>query len=271
MTRKVYFISDSTGITTQTLGSSLLAQFQTIAFDKAVKPYIDDAIKAESLVFELNQKHKDDTEKPIFIVSVIKKQLREILLQLNGLTLDVFDSFLLPIQQYIGHTAEERVGQSHLVTNSTSYDRRIEAVNYALDNDDGAHFKDYDKADVILVGVSRSGKTPTCLYLGLQYGIYAANYPLTPDDLDNESLPLALRPYKHKLFGLTISPERLANIREQRRANSRYASLIQCEDEIRLAENLMRKSRINCLNSTTISVEEIATRIIAHMGLERTI
>ncbi len=264
-----YFISDSTAITAETLGNSLLSRFGSIEFDKQVKPYVDDNYKAQRLVDEINQLHADTPNKPILVLSVVKQQIREIFFQCDGLVLDIFGSFLDPLSDFLEKSPEDSVGKSHAMQTNTGYEQRIHAVHYALDNDDGARFIEYERADVILVGVSRSGKTPTCLYLGLQYGVYAANYPLTPEDLEYGQLPKALRPYRQKLFGLTIDAERLANIREERRANSRYASLTQCEDELRMAEQLMRRSQILTLNTTSISVEEISTRIIARLGLKR--
>jgi regulator of PEP synthase PpsR (kinase-PPPase family) len=146
---------------------------------------------------------------------------------------------------------------------------RIDAVNFALDNDDGSKIKHYDKADIILVGVSRSGKTPTCLYLALQFGIKAANYPLTEEDLQNFSLPDVLKPHKHKIFGLTIDPERLAAIRNERKANSRYASLAQCYYETEEVEHLYQQEQISFLSTTDLSVEEISTKIMQKAKIKR--
>lgn len=271
METHAYFISDSTGITVETLGNSLLAQFPDIRFKKSVKPYIDTEEKAQRVVEQINYQHQYEARKPIIMVSVIKQHIREILFQCDGLILDMFSTFLDPVQDFLGSKAQVTVGKGHSTSTNSDYQKRIEAVHYALDNDDGEHFKAYDQADVILVGVSRSGKTPACLYLGMHYGVYAANYPLTPEDLEDGTIPKALRPYRNKLFGLTIDPERLADIREQRKANSHYASLTQCEDEVRMAEQVMRRAQLTILNTTSISVEEISTRIIAEMGLERAI
>ena len=271
MQTSAYFISDSTAITVETLGNSLVAQFPDVEFEKTVTPYIDTEAKAQRVVEQINYQHANDTQKPIIIVSVIKQHIREILFQCDGLILDMFSNFLNPMQDFLGTQAQVAVGKGHSTSTNSDYQKRIKAVHYALDNDDGEHFKEYEDADVILIGVSRSGKTPACLYLGLHFGVYAANYPLTPEDLEDGTIPKALKPYRHKLFGLTIDPERLADIREQRKANSRYASLTQCEDEIRMAEQVMRRAQLTILNTTSISVEEISTRIIAEMGLQRAV
>ena len=163
--------------------------------------------------------------------------------------IDIFSSFLAPLEHELMSRSSYSVGKSHSISHNTNYMERIEAVNFALDNDDGARTR-YDKADLILVGVSRCGKTPTCLYMAMQYGIRAANYPLTEDDMERLQLPSALKEYKDKLFGLTIDPDRLAAIRNERKPNSRYASFAQCEFEVREVENLFRRENINFINST---------------------
>jgi hypothetical protein len=150
-----------------------------------------------------------------------------------------------------------------------TYDFRIDAVNFALANDDGANMKNFSQADIILIGVSRSGKTPTSLYLALQYGIKAANYPFVEEDMEALRLPTELKQHKAKLFGLTISPERLSQIREQRRPNSRYASVRQCTLELKEVERLYQREQIPFLNSTQLSIEEISAKIIAMTGLKR--
>ncbi|MEE4464720.1 kinase/pyrophosphorylase, partial [Azotobacter chroococcum] len=155
------------------------------------------------------------------------------------------------------------------ISHNAHYMERIEAVNFALDNDDGARTHYYDKADLILLGVSRSGKTPTCLYMAMQYGIRAANYPLTEEDMERLQLPAALKPYRDKLFGLTIDSERLAAIRHERKPNSRYSSFAQCEFEVREVEQMLRRENIPYINSTHFSVEEISAKILVEKGVER--
>ena len=155
------------------------------------------------------------------------------------------------------------------MTDLATYTTRINATNFAVANDDGSGARDYNMADVILLGVSRTGKTPTCLYMALQYGVFAANYPLTEDDLESGLLPAVLRPHQHKLFGLTISPERLQQIRQERRPNSRYASAMQVQYEVREAHGLFERLQIPTVNTTECSIEEIASRILDRLGLER--
>lgn len=269
MKRTAFFISDGTGITAETLGHSLLSQFENIDFEQVRLPYIDTEEKAAEVVEKINSATERDGERPIIFDTVVNKEIRKIIAQSNGFMVDIFATFLKPLEQELEAKSSYTVGKSHSVVDNDRYKGRIDAVNFALDNDDGGKTKHYDEAELILVGVSRSGKTPSCLYLALQFGIKAANYPLTEEDMYDLKLPKSLLEYKEKLFGLTIDPERLAAIRNERRANSRYASLKQCYSEVDEVELLYQREGIPYIDSTDISVEEIATRIIDQTDLER--
>lgn len=269
MKRSAFFISDGTGITAETLGQSLLAQFENIAFTKVTRPYIDDVTKARAIVQQINQAAERDGARPIIFDTIVNQDIRDILAESEGYMIDIFQTFLAPLEQELTSHSSYSVGKSHSIAHSANYMERIEAVNFALDNDDGARTHYYDKADLILIGVSRCGKTPTCLYMAMQYGIRAANYPLTEDDMEHLQLPNALRQHKHKLFGLTIDPDRLTAIRNERKPNSRYASFAQCEFEVREVENLFRRENIAHINSTHFSVEEISAKIMVEKGVER--
>jgi len=269
MKRTVFFISDGTGITAETLGHSLLAQFDTINFDQVTIPYVSDETKVRQAVSRINKAAAEDEMPPLVFSTIINDSIRAQLSQSNAFMLDIFSSFLKPLEGAIGTESSYSVGKSHSIVDDKSYQVRIDSVNYALDNDDGARTRHYDLADVILVGVSRSGKTPTCLYLALQFGVKAANYPLTEDDLDDLNLPRALREHRSKLFGLSIEPERLAAIRTERKPNSKYASINQCESEVRGAEALFNRFGIPYVNSTHASIEEISTKVIEAAGIRR--
>ncbi|CDZ93613.1 MULTISPECIES: posphoenolpyruvate synthetase regulatory kinase/phosphorylase PpsR [Pseudomonadaceae] len=269
MKRTAFFISDGTGITAETLGQSLLAQFETINFTKLTRPYIDTTEKARAMVQQINKAAESDGVRPIIFDTLVNQGIRDILAESNGFMIDIFSSFLSPLEHELNSRSSYSVGKSHSIGHSNNYMERIEAVNFALDNDDGARTRHYDKADLILVGVSRCGKTPTCLYMAMQYGIRAANYPLTEDDMERLQLPTSLKAYKDKLFGLTIDPERLAAIRNERKPNSRYSSFAQCEFEVREVESLFRRENINFINSTHFSVEEISAKILVEKGVER--
>ncbi|MDP3847969.1 MAG: pyruvate, water dikinase regulatory protein [Pseudomonas sp.] len=269
MKRSAFFISDGTGITAEALGQSLLAQFENIAFSKFTRPYIDSVEKARAMVQQINAAAVNDGARPIIFDTVVNQDIRDILAESDGFMIDIFSSFLAPLEQELTSHSSYSVGKSHSINSNSNYMERIDAVNFALDNDDGARTHYYNKADLILVGVSRCGKTPTCLYMALQYGIRAANYPLTEDDMEHLQLPAALKAFKHKLFGLTIDPDRLTAIRNERKPNSRYASFAQCEFEVREVENLFRRENIPHINSTHFSVEEISAKILVEKGVER--
>ncbi|MFT6154560.1 MAG: regulator of PEP synthase PpsR (kinase-PPPase family) [Bermanella sp.] len=269
MKRKAFFISDGTGITAETLGHSLLAQFESIEFEQVTLPYVDTAEKAAEVVERLNKVELKTGQKPIVFDTIVNQDIRDVITKANAFKVDIFATFLSPLETELEMASSYTVGKSHAGGNDAGYMSRIDAVNFALDNDDGSKIKHYDKADIILVGVSRSGKTPTCLYLALQFGIKAANYPLTEEDLQNFSIPDALKPHKQKIFGLTIDPERLAAIRNKRKANSRYASLAQCYYETEEVEHLYQQEQISFLSTTDLSVEEISTKIMQKANLSR--
>ena len=270
MKRTVFFISDGTGITAETLGHSLLAQFESIEFDQVTIPYVNSEAKVAAALSRINKASRDEGMQPVVFSTIISDHVRaELASKANAFCVDIFSSFLKPLETALGAVSSYSVGKSHSIVNNPGYQVRIDSVNFALDNDDGARTRHYDNADVILVGVSRSGKTPTCLYLALQFGIKAANYPLTEDDLDDLNLPRPLREHRQKLFGLSIDPERLTAIRTERKPNSRYASMNQCESEVRGAEALFNRFNIPFTNSTHASIEEISTNVIESAGLKR--
>jgi regulator of PEP synthase PpsR (kinase-PPPase family) len=267
--RVIFFISDGTGITAEMLGHSLLTQFEGIQFSQVVIPFVDSAEKAEECVARIDAAKAISEARPVVFTTLVNDTVRSIVRKADALVLDFFETFLAPLEGEFSTGSSHTVGRSHSVADSSGYQHRIEAINYALAHDDGVAYGELGTADVLLVGVSRSGKTPTCLYLALQFGIKAANYPLTAEDFDRGSLPVALETHLPKLYGLTITPERLARIRNERRPESRYASLENCRYEIDAAERLMRRYGIRWVNSTTRSIEEIATQILQDVKLER--
>ncbi|MEM8498641.1 MAG: pyruvate, water dikinase regulatory protein [Pseudomonadota bacterium] len=267
--RSAFFVSDSTGVTAETLGNSLLAHFDQIEFDTKVLRYVDSLERAQAAVQEINQAANDTGFRPLIFETIIGTDIREKLAESEGFLVDVFTSYLAPLEQELRVQSNFTVGRGHSVVQDAAYNSRINAVHYAIDNDDGQHASSYDKADIVLVGVSRSGKTPTSIYMALQYGLYVANYPLTEDDLNELRLPKGLAQHKSKLFGLNIDPERLVSIRQERRPDTRYASPKQCDEEIRMAQSLFSRFNIPSLDTTHLSIEEIAGRILAVSGVGR--
>jgi regulator of PEP synthase PpsR (kinase-PPPase family) len=268
--RTVFFLSDRTGITAEMLGNSLLSQFEEVQFRRITIPFVDSPDKIAEAVRQINATAAAEGRRPIVVSSIVDEAMSEIVRRdVQGLTLDLFQTFIQPLEAELGAKSSHAAGRSHGIANSHEYFARMEAINFAQSHDDGAATRGLGKAQVILVGVSRCGKTPTTLYLALQFGVRAANFPLTPDDFADRKLPASVLPFRERLFGLTILPERLREIREERRPGSKYSSLDNCRYEVREAEHLMERERIAMLDTTTKSIEEIATTILHRAKLER--
>jgi regulator of PEP synthase PpsR (kinase-PPPase family) len=254
--RTVFFISDRTGITAEMLGNSLLTQFEDIHFHRVTIPFVDSMEKVADAVRQVNATATAEGRRPIVVSSVVDETMSETIRRdVQALTLDMFQIFIQPLEAELGAKSSHAAGRSHGIANSHEYFARMEAINFTQAYDDGAATRDLDKAQVILVGVSRCGKTPTSLYLALQFGVRAANFPLTPDDFADRRLPASVLPFRERLFGLTIQPERLREIREERRPGSHYAQLDNCRHEVRGAEHLMQQHAIPMLDTTSKSIE----------------
>jgi regulator of PEP synthase PpsR (kinase-PPPase family) len=267
--RTVFFVSDGTGITAQMLGNSLLTQFAGLEFEQVTLPFINALDKAEDCRARIEAESARGNHQPIVFSTLVNGELRAVVRKANALFVDFFETFIDPLEAGLGVKSNHTIGRSHSALDKREYTQRIEAINFSMAHDDGATHRDLHQADVILVGVSRSGKTPTSLYLALQFGLKAANYPLIPEDFARMQLPPALAPYKARLYGLTIAPERLREIRQERRPDSKYADLANCRHEVDEAEKLMRREGIRWINSTAKSIEEIATTILRELKIER--
>lgn len=267
--RPVFYVSDRTGITSETLGHALLTQFGSIKFEHHSLPFITSEDKAKKAAHKICRAGEKSGLRPIVFSTLVDDRFKPIIEECDAHIIDYFDTFILPLEQELGIHSTHTSGLSHGISDEGVYMARIEAVNYALNNDDGVTVKHFDRAEIILIGASRCGKTPTCLYLGLQYGIRAANYPLTEADMEHVKLPRALVPFHEKLFGLLISPDRLRKIRELRRPGSDYASLAQCQMEMRASKALYEQEGIPYVDSSHVSVEEIAASITQQQKLKR--
>jgi hypothetical protein len=268
--RTVFYVSDGTGITAETFGNSILAQFS--ARPRHVRrPFIDTVEKAQDVVGEINSVAIAEGKRPVVFITMARDDARAILTSpaCKGLVMDMFKSFVEPLEEEFGIKSNHRVGRFSDAAKSQEYTDRIEAINFSLAHDDGQSARNLEAADVILVGVSRSGKTPTSLYLAMQHGIKAANYPLIPEDFERDHLPSSLSPHKSKCFGLTIDPDRLSHIRNERRPGSKYAAIENCRYEVNAAETMMKRSNISWLSSTHKSIEEIATTILRDLRPDR--
>ncbi|NIG17562.1 kinase/pyrophosphorylase [Pantoea sp. Al-1710] len=268
--RSVFYISDGTAITAEVLGHAVLSQFP-VNINSVTLPFVENVQRAQAVKAQINALYQQSGVRPIVFFSIVTPDVREIILESEGFCQDIVQALVGPLQSELGVSSMPVAHRTHGLTASNlgKYDARIAAIDYTLAHDDGISLRGLEDAQVILLGVSRCGKTPTSLYLAMQFGVRAANYPFIADDMDNLKLPPALRAHQHKLFGLTIDPERLAAIRQERAENTRYASMRQCRLEVGEVEALFRTHQIRYLNSTNYSVEEIATKILDIMGLRR--
>ena len=264
----MFFVSDQTGVTAETLGHSLMTQFEGLEFRPVTLPFVSTLDKAHEVVRRIDRAAQEEGVRPIVFSTLVQDELRDVLMTANGLFLDLFSAFVGPLERELNTRSTHRAGRAHGIADLAAYTTRINATNFALANDDGSG-GDYAHADVVLVGVSRVGKTPTCVYMALQYGVFAANYPLTEEDLEAGRLPARLAPFRDKLYGLTIRPERLQQIRSERRRDSRYASRAQVQYELRAADALFGRYSIPVLDTSESSIEEIASRIMNSSGIER--
>ncbi|MEO0420908.1 MAG: pyruvate, water dikinase regulatory protein [Pseudomonadota bacterium] len=267
--RTVFFVSDQTGITAETMGRSLLTQFEDIEFRMITMPFVSDDEAAREAIRRINLTAELEGERPLVCATFVDDRIRGVLQTAEAYFLDFFDAFIGPLEEELGVASTHTTGRAHGQADDAVYRARIDAINFSLAYDDGLQPKSYEDADVILVGVSRSGKTPTSLYLALHYGVFAANFPLTEEhfDRDGRGLPSPIRPYQRKLYGLTIEPQVLVQIREDRKPNSRYASPQQIRFEVREAEALYKRHAVPYTNTTRSSVEEVAARIVSRMRL----
>ena len=267
--RTVFVVSDRTGITAEVLSHSLLTQFPDVKFHTRALPFIDTPEKMVHVVREINEAADNDNARPLIFATFVSPQLFEGIRQARGFFVDLFGTFLKPLETELQSASSHQIGHSHGVVDRDRYTSRISAVHYAMDCDDGVSIDDYSKADLIILGVSRTGKTPVCLYLAIHFGLFCANYPLTEEDFNDGALPAILQPFRGRLFGLTINSERLCQIRTERRPDSRYSSRQQCEYELAQGQATFRRHTISFADTTQMSIEEIGTTILQKMEIRR--
>lgn len=263
--RPVFFVSDGTGITAETLGNSVLTQFEG-TFSKTRRPFVDTVDGAKAVVAEIRFRAQRGPE-PIVFLTIMSREIREVFDDCPGIVLDLVEASLDTLEDRLQQPASRSLGKAHGITDSDIYRNRMAAVEFALEHDDGQSIKALGLADVILVGPSRVGKTPTGMYLAINYGVRAANYPLLDEDFTSQQLPPSLQPLTTKLFGLVSTPQYLHQIRQERRPNSPYSSLEQCTFEIKAAAKLFEACDIPFIDTTTKSIEEISTIILSALKL----
>lgn len=250
------------------LGKTLLTQFPEMEFVTRALPFITNQQAAQEAAEIIRAAGVEDGVAPIVFSTLTDPTTQYFIGTASRHVFDLFGTFIEPLEEALGQESSHTAGRMHGIRDVMSYERRLHALNYTLAHDDGVNIRDLTQADVVLVGVSRSGKTPTCLYLAMHYSLKAANYPLTEDDFSRgEGLPPALGNCRNKLYGLTIVPEQLSRIRYERRPEGEYASLTQCRKEVAQAEALFRTAGIQFLDTTTVSIEEIAATIVRDKGL----
>jgi len=269
VSRLVYIVSDGTGITAENFSQSILAQFEA-SFKQIRIPFVDTVDKAHDAVIQINGANPKYGQAIVF-TTLVNPEVNQVVSKANALVLDMFQTFVAPLEQTLGMRSTHAINRLHHNADTDAYKNRIEAINYSLAHDDGQSNQNLADANVILVGVSRVGKTPTSLYLAMQYGLKAANYPLVPEDFERGQLPKDLLPHKQKIYGLTIDADRLCEIRNERRPGSNYAKLENCRYEINEATSMMRRESIPWVSTTSKSIEEIATTILQAIRSDKNI
>ena len=265
--RSVFYVSDRTGKTAESLGQSLLSQFDGIEFTHKTFAFVCTEIEAHFVASEIQKDMVTTGEQPIVFSTLVNEELHEFISSTNACVISLFNAFIEPLERSLQLKSSHTIGKPHEEYGNEVYKKNMDAIDFTLKNDDGIRTNQFEEADVILIGVSRSAKTPTCLYLAMNFSIKAANYPLTDDDLMNDYLPKFLKPYIDKIVGLTIEPDQLSAIRQQRRPDTDYANLKKCKEEIKQAGIIMRNHKIYILDSTAMSIEEIAVNLIKEKGL----
>lgn len=270
MTRRaVFYVSDSTGLTAEALGRGVLAQFEGLDFEERTIAFVENDERAHEAAAAIRAAGENGDGRPIVFYTFANEALGKIVRAAGGLVVDCLQHFVRPLEEELGVAASHTVGRSHSISADSDYGARIEAVNFALANDDGARPDGVARADIVLTGVSRTGKTPTSLYLALHYGVFALNYPLVEEDLERDALPAWLTGGARRLYGLSIAPRRLMQIRQARRPNSEYAAAHNCVREVRAAERLFHAAGIPFMDVTHRSVEEVAAKVLHESGAQR--
>lgn len=267
MKRRVFFVSDRTGITVETLGQSLLTQFPDTEFTTRTLPFVTNQLAAQNAAELIRRACEEDGVPPLVFSTLTDPATQYIIASSNEHVFDLFGTFIEPLEDALGQESSHTAGRMHGIRDVTVYERRLRALNFTLSHDDGLSPRDLHEADVVLLGVSRCGKTPTCLYLAMHYSLKAGNYPLTEDDFGSTRLPVVLQGCREKIYGLTIVPEQLSRIRHERRPQGSYSTLAQCRAEVAKAEAMFRTENIQFLDTTTVSIEEIAATIVRDRGL----
>jgi regulator of PEP synthase PpsR (kinase-PPPase family) len=242
--KDIYYISDSTGIMATNLGQALICQFPEINFYEEKFPFI------------------------LTVKQARKTKVREVF---DSPEVEFFEAYGLFLERLETCLEAEAVREPGFArhANDMAMTKRVEAIHYCLGHDDGTKESEYDEADIILLGVSRSGKTPVSVFLATQMGLKSANFPLTSEYLDQYRIPEQIRQNKDRAVALTTSPEQLHSAREKRYPNSKYSRIATCREELKQAEQIYVKNKIPIVSSAGKSIEETATQVMQELGISK--
>ena len=260
--RHVFYLSDRTGKTAEAIGQSLLSQFGDYQFESKVYSFLDTIEKVKEAATIINQTSETNKEESIVFNTIVNSDHQKIIAETNSCVIDLFGEFISPLEQSLNTVSSYASGMAHEKFEFQEYNARIDAIDFTLSYDDGVRFSEYEKADIVLLGVSRSGKSPTCIYLAMNFSVKAANYPLSEEQLDSGKLPDSLINNLDKIVGLTISPKQLFEMRQKRRPGTEYSSFATCEKEIKQAKRLFEDYKIPFVESTSTSIEEISVQLL---------
>jgi [pyruvate, water dikinase]-phosphate phosphotransferase / [pyruvate, water dikinase] kinase len=265
----VFFLSDSTGISAETMGNALLIQFPELRFERTVIPFISSVEEARRVVARLDAALDESARTPLVFTTAASDEVRLELSKSRCPMIDFFDLHMAKVESILDTRGVRLAARLHGVGDIKRYNSRMQAIEYTIEHDDGQSVRGLEKASVVLVAPSRCGKTPTAMYLALQHGLFVANYPIVEEDLDTHELPRPVRDLRDRCFGLMTTPARLSAVRQERRPNSQYASLEQCTFELRRTEAIFKAHDLPVVDTSTKSVEEISTIILQTLKAPR--
>lgn len=264
--KDIYYISDSTAILVKNLGHSLICQFPEINFIEEKFPFVNSVKEAQKVLAHILK--RSGGRQPIVFSTIMNEDVRNVFNNSEIEFIDAYGHFLTRLEDCLEATAL-RVAGYYRTTTEVDLAKRAENINFSLEHDDGTGLDGYPAADVILLGISRTGKTPISVYLATQMGLKAANFPLIDKYLTEYRLPDQIVRSKHKAVGLTTTPELLSSIRERRLPGSNYARLSTCLEEMDQADKIYKKYKIPTISSAGKSIEEIATQVSQELKLSK--
>lgn len=264
--KDVYYVSGSTALLAEDVGKALLCQFQEISFNEEKIPFIKTRAAAEKAMKHILE--QSGGVRPLVFCTIMDAGIKKILDSPEVEFFDVFGNVLDRLENCLETKALRVPGYSRNIDDITLA-KRVEAIHFSIEHDDGTRSREYDEAEVILLGVSRSGKTPVSVYLATHMGIKSANFPLTSEHLDSYELPPEIVRNRKKVVGLMTSPGLLHKIREQRYSGSTYAKLSTCATELNQAKEIYLRYGIQSLETDGKSIEETSVQVTQLVDIPR--